>query len=68
MFDRPRWERRLAQAVALWDLTAGAHKMVGGQADRLEAARVAIVELLDEATSAGVSEAEQDEVLASLVT
>jgi len=64
-FDRQRWDRRLAFAVNVSDLTCSAHRMFGGQGDRIEVDRLAVVALLDEGTAAGLSDDEMTAQIAA---
>ncbi|MEJ7824892.1 MAG: hypothetical protein WKF48_05660 [Solirubrobacteraceae bacterium] len=54
------WERRLAFAVSLHRMVQAGHALTGGQGQTIEATRLDVVAVLDEAAAAGVTEAEQD--------
>ena len=62
----PDWRDRLRLRVAAHDLALAAQRMLGGQADRIEQTRLAVVDVLDGAGAAGVSQEQLDEFVREL--
>jgi hypothetical protein len=62
----PDWRRQLALRICVHDSTLAAHRALGGQADRIEQARLAVADVLDGAHAADASDEEIDAYIRQL--
>lgn len=64
--DAPQWEHTLAFRVHAHDLIVAGDRLLGRVSAQHEPARLAVVEAIDAALAAGVTEADVDAALARL--
>ena len=64
--EQTSWESQLAYVVAVYELVAAGHRLLGDRLDDIETARRDVVAVIDRALAAGVAERDIDVVLARL--
>ena len=63
---RPDWRRRLGLRIAAHDLALAAHRVLGGQDERIEQTRLAVADVLEGARAADASQEELDAFIQQL--